>query len=137
VKGEKMGLFKRILGLCATNPPRDAHCWSYSQGRLEVDPERCPELTKPDGAIRLEGKGLPERVLLLHGNDDRFYAFKNRCTHMGRRLDPLAGKPAVRCCSVSKSTFDYEGEKVSGPAKGPLTPYKVFAEEGKLVISVI
>ena len=131
-----MGLLKRIFGICETKPPTDPRCWRYSGGKVEIELERAPELSNPGGAMRLEGKELPERVLIVHGDDGNFYAFKNKCTHMGRRIDPLAGHGAVQCCSVSKSTFNYTGEMISGPAKNPLTSFKVDSEDGKLIILI-
>jgi len=129
-----VGLLKRIFGICETKPPSDAGCWRYSGGKIEIQLERAAELSNRGGAIRLEGRELPERVLILNGDDGNFHAFKNKCTHMGRRIDPVDGHGAVQCCSLSKSTFNYTGEMISGPAKGPLTSFKVESEDGKLII---
>lgn len=132
-----MGIFRRLLGICQTRPPADAGCWAVADGRIEILLDRAPELSRPGGAIRLEGPSLPQRVLVLHGEDGRFHAFPNRCTHLGhRRLDPLAGQTKIRCCSVGRSVFDYEGRNVSGPAPRPLEPLPVQVEGGKLVISL-
>lgn len=131
-----MGILKRILGICETKPPLNAGCWNYSDGKVEVDLSQAPELKEKGASIRLEGGGLPARILVVCGIDGEYYAFKNKCTHFGRRLDPLPGQPQVRCCSVNKSTFDYAGEKVSGPAKGPITRYDVEAKENLLYISM-
>ncbi|MBW1710957.1 MAG: Rieske (2Fe-2S) protein [Deltaproteobacteria bacterium] len=131
-----MGLFKRLFGICETKPPLDDACWDFSEGKVEIDLERASELTNPGGAIRLEGKGLPEKVLVVNGNDGSLHAFHNKCTHGGRRIDPLAQTENIRCCSVSKSTFDYSGQLISGPAKGPLKAYKLETENGKATISI-
>ena len=131
-----MGLFKRILGICETKPPENGDCWKYSEGEIEVELGRVPELSDHGGAIRLEGKNMPKRVLVAYGFDERFHAFENRCTHMGRRIDPVADTEAIRCCSVSRSMFDYTGKLISGPAKGPLTSFKVESKDGKLIISI-
>ena len=85
----------------------------------------------------LEGNGSPERVLVIHGKDGQFHAYKNRCTHFGRRIDPFQETGSLRCCSISKSTFDYDGNVISGAAKKPLTPFKVEQNAGKLTVSVI
>ena len=129
-----MGLLKRIFGICDTRLPADSGCWKFSGSTVEIDLSRAPELEKSGSAIRLEGGGLPERILVLHGNDGSFHAIKNRCTHMWRRIDPVAGESLIRCCSVSKSTFDYEGDVVSGPAKKPLRVFPVKTEDSKLMI---
>lgn len=131
-----MGFFKRLLGICDTRPPADDGCWRYADGRIVVLLDRAPELSKPGGAIRLAGSGLTRRVLVVHGEDGRFVAFPNRCTHAGRRLDPVPGKAEIRCCSIGKSAFDYEGQRLSGLAKQPVRPLKVEQREGELIISV-
>ena len=92
-----MGLFKRILGICETPKPKDPECWSIVGEQVEIDLARAPELGEGQGAIRLEGKGLSERVLVVHGSDGSFHAYRNRCTHMGRRIDPLKGSDRMTC----------------------------------------
>ncbi len=129
-----MSLFKRIFGICETKLPKDMECWKYSDGKVELELVRLSELSTPGGAIRLEGKELPEKVLLIHGSDGNFYAFQNKCTHAGRRIDPLADSANIRCCSISKMTFDYEGKAVSGPVKKSLKTFQVKNEDGKLII---
>jgi nitrite reductase/ring-hydroxylating ferredoxin subunit len=130
-----MGFFKRLLGISATRQPADMGCWQYVKGEITIDLSRAPELTLKGTAIRLEGRHLPVRILVVHGEDGIFYAFKNKCTHSGRRIDLLSGNKQLQCCSVSKSTFDYEGKKVAGPAKGPLVKLKTEVKDGKVVIS--
>jgi nitrite reductase/ring-hydroxylating ferredoxin subunit len=129
-------IFQRILGMCATGKPRNEECWTYEGGAVIVDLAKAPELDERNGAIRLEGKNLPDRVLVIRGDDGSYYAFRNRCAHGKRRLDPVPGAQQVQCCSVGKSTFDYEGSRISGSAKKDITPYKVALEEGKLIIAL-
>jgi nitrite reductase/ring-hydroxylating ferredoxin subunit len=131
-----MGFLKRVLGICRTKPPADPGCWTPGDGKIEVDLARATELGAPGGAMRLEGSGLPARVLVLKAEDGAFHAFVNKCSHAGRRLDPLPGEALVECCSVGKSRYDYAGERVSGSAKKAIKPLWVEAQEGKLVISL-
>ncbi|AOY57606.1 MULTISPECIES: Rieske (2Fe-2S) protein [Desulfococcus] len=131
-----MKLLKRILGICETPQPFDAGGWSYGEGTLTVRLARMPELRRRGGAVRLEGGGLPRRILVIHGTDGAFHAFSNRCTHMGRRLDPLPGEDRLECCSVSKSTFTYAGEPVSGAAKTPIETFSVTTEGDALRIAI-
>jgi nitrite reductase/ring-hydroxylating ferredoxin subunit len=133
----KRNIFQRLFGLCATPRPADEGCWTYSSGRIEIDLSRAPELATPLGAFRLEKRGLPTRVLVIHGEDGLFHAFQNRCRHVGRRLDPVPGTSTVQCCSVNKSTYDYEGNVVSGPVTEGVTAYEVQTDEdGRLVITL-
>ena len=129
-------IFQRILGICATQRPSDEGCWTLEDGKIIVDLARAPELAGRNGAIRLEKKNIPDRLLVIRGDDDGYHAFRNRCAHMKRRLDPVPGTGHVQCCSVNKSTFEYGGKKVSGPAKGDVTTYPVTVEDNKLVITL-
>lgn len=131
-----MSLLKRIFGICETKPPIEPEAWWYTDDRVVLDLKKLPELSEPGNAIRLEGKKLPERILLLYDADGKFHAFQNCCAHMGRRIDPVAGTRNIRCCSVFQSTYDYSGSPISGAAKSPIKTYPVEAENGKLIISL-
>jgi nitrite reductase/ring-hydroxylating ferredoxin subunit len=56
-------------------------------------------------------------VLVIQGDDGEYYAFKNRCTHGKRRLDPMPAIQQVQCCSIGKSTFDYGERRFPGRRK--------------------
>lgn len=132
-----MGFFKRVLGICRTSPPADPGCWKAADGKIEVDLAQAAELGEPGGAMRLEGSGLSDRVLVLKAEDGAVHAFVNKCTHAGRRLDPLPGEAMVECCSVGKSRYDYTGERLSGSAKKAIKPLQVEEQAGKLIISLL
>jgi hypothetical protein len=53
---------------------------------------------------------------------------------MGRKLDPMGRDPILRCCSVSRSTFDYHGNVLSGPAKSIIQVYQCDVRDGVLEI---
>jgi len=130
----RRNLFQRLFGICATRPPADDGAWKVQGREVMVDLNRVPELARPDQAVRLERKGFSDRLLIVHGNDGRHHAFRNRCQHGGRRLDPVPGEEQVQCCSIGRSTYDYSGKVLSGPAKGPLQILPVRTEGGRLVI---
>lgn len=136
IKVLKRGIFKRIFGICATQSPADEGCWSFSKGKVEIDLSRAPELSQPWGAIRLEKKNLPERILVIKDGEGAFHAFRNKCTHMGRRLDPVPDASTVQCCSVGKSTFDYDGNVVKAAKKDSIRVYAVKAENGRLTVEL-
>lgn len=129
-----MGIFKKVFGICETSPPRDSDCWRFRDATIEIDLARAPELSQPGGAIRLEKNGLPKRILVIHGNDSQYHAFSNRCSHMGRRIDPAPGTSQMQCCSISQSTYDYSGTPMKGAAKEPLEKFRVGTVDGKLII---
>ncbi len=84
----------------------------------------------------MEGKNLPERALVIHGDDDKFYAFRNRCRHMGRRLDPVPGTSTVQCSSVGKTTYAYDGKVLYGSAKEPVNTFDLQIDNGKMIITL-
>ena len=124
-----MGLIRRLLGICDTRAPADDTCWEVRDGTIVVDLDKATELRQKGDAVRLEKHGLGrKRVLLVHNNDG-YNAYLNKCTHGGRRLDPLADGESLRCCSMGRTTYDTKGECVSGPGQKPLT--KLDVEQGK------
>lgn len=137
VKFLNRGFFQRILGVSATPKPSNPQCWSFSDGKITIDLKRAAELKKPGGALRLEGDDLPMRMLVIRGDDGKFHAFHNRCTHIGhRRLDPVPGTGTVQCCSVGKSTYTYDGKKVYGPPTGAIATFKIEVEGDRLIVYV-
>ena len=136
MKSLKRNIFQRLFGICATAEPQNGSCWNYADGKITIDLSLAPELEKPGSGIRIESKDCPERVLVVYGDDCQFYAFQNKCQHAGRRMDPVPGERAVQCCSIGKSTYDYEGKVISGRPKGPITAYPVTMTDGKLTIAL-
>ncbi|MDP8206035.1 MAG: Rieske 2Fe-2S domain-containing protein [Candidatus Electryonea clarkiae] len=133
-KSSKRNFFQRMLGKSATKPPEDESCWEYSDGLITVDLIKASELSESDGSISLEGKNLPDRILVIRGDDNDYHAFKNSCAHGKRRLDPVPGAGTVQCCSMGKSTYDYHGKRLAGAAKDDIVIYDVKVEDSKLVI---
>jgi nitrite reductase/ring-hydroxylating ferredoxin subunit len=137
IKFLKRSIYQRLLGISATTKPGLEDCWNYSDGKLIIDLGKASELKIPGGAIRFEGKNLPKRVLVVCGEDGEHRAFHNRCTHFGhRRLDPVPGTDTVQCCSVNKSTYDSNGNKIFGPTPRPITRYSVEKDQEKLIVSI-
>ncbi len=122
-QSNKLGFFKRLFGKCLTKPPADPDCWTFQDGKIIVVIEKAPELTQQSGAVKLEGKSLPVKVLIICGDDGQYYAFHNKCAHGGRELDPVPEAGTVQCCSVGKSIFDYEGKVLAGSAKEGIETY--------------
>jgi len=136
VKPYKRSLFQRLLGKPQTAPPQNPDCWRVEDGKLSIELERAPELSEEYGAIRLEGRDLPRPVLVMRDGKGGYHAFQNRCTHGGRRLDPVPGTETVCCCSMGRSTFGYDGKVVSGAAKDPIKPLGIEVLEKRLRVEV-
>ena len=114
-----VGFFKAILGICRT-PPLDAALWTAEGNQVTIRLDKTAALIPVGGAARLEGKGLVSSVLVVHAGGDEYLAFENRCTHGGRKLDPVAGKEELRCCSVNHSQVRLPGEQAERPGRGLL-----------------
>lgn len=136
VKTYQRNIFQRILGKPMTKAPADAECWHYIAGELVIDLARAPELAEPWGAVNLEGATLPHPVLVMRDGEGMYRAFCNKCGHSGRRLDPVPGADTLCCCSMGKSTFNYAGEVVEGPATSKVMTYPVEQMNGKLIVYV-
>jgi len=135
-KDNKRNIFRTIFGICSTQLPKNDACWTYNDGELVVDMNKTNELLEKGSAIRIEHSNLEERILLVHGDDDRFYAFRNYCTHGKRRLDPVPGAETIQCCSVGKATFNYKGEILRGAAKENIKSFPVVSIKDKIIISL-
>lgn len=134
VKTLKRGFFQRLFGISASKPPRDAGCWSVTDHKLVIDLDRAVELSEPGVGIRLEGDNLGKRVLVFKTGEGKYYAFYNACGHAGRRLDPVPGTDTVQCCSVGKSTYNLNGEVLSGSSTKSVEPLEVEETDGKLIV---
>lgn len=132
----RRSLLQRIRGIPATEPPHDPACWTFADGKVRIDLQRAPELHERSGALRLENPSLPERVLVMLGEDGRYHAYRNACTHGGRCFDPVPNTFTVQCCSLGRSTYDYDGRVLSGPARGCLRSYPVQRTNGTLIVDL-
>ena len=136
VASGKRSMWDRVMGNPITQLPQIEGAWTYAANKLTLDLSKLPEIGDLGGAVRIEGEVLPEPIVIIYGEDGNYYAFKNACTHAGRMIDPVAGTMTLECCSVSGSTFDYQGNVLSGPAEGALTSYPLVVEQEQLVISL-
>jgi nitrite reductase/ring-hydroxylating ferredoxin subunit len=129
-------IFRRLFGISATKPPVDDKCWTFSRGRLTINLDRVPELSRPWGAVRIESANIPARVFVMKDDEGNYRAFRNHCEHAGRRLDPIPGTKTVQCCSVGQSIFNYDGQVITGSAEKPLIIYPVQVVDSKLIIAL-
>ena len=132
----RRNIFQRLFGMCATKLPSNPDCWKSGDGEIVILLKRAPELSEPWGAIRLEGRELPDRLLVFRDEDGQFHALRNRCGHGGRRLDPVPGTETIQCCSIGKTTYGYSGEILSGPAKEQVQTFPAEVRNGNLHIAL-
>jgi nitrite reductase/ring-hydroxylating ferredoxin subunit len=138
VKFLQRSIWQRIFGIPATNKPHDDEGWRFESGQLIISLDRIPELTRAGTAVRFEGKNLPARVLVLFDENKQYQAFHNRCTHFGhRRLDYVPGTETIQCCSVNKSTYTFDGNKIHGPTPKAVQTYPVEINEKELRVQIL
>ena len=133
---ENRNFLDRIAGRPITDLPQISNAWSLQGNSLALDLSKLPELEELGSAVRIEGEVLADPILVVFGDDGDYYAFLNACTHAGRMVDPISGTMTLECCSVNSSTFDYEGNVLSGPAEGALTSYPLSVEDNKLLVDL-
>jgi nitrite reductase/ring-hydroxylating ferredoxin subunit len=131
-----MGILKKIFGICETRKPNDPGCWTYADGLLKIDLNRAGELLKTNSSIRIEGKEIPDRILVIRDETGIFHAYQNKCTHMGRRIDQVPNTSELICCSVMGSLFNAKGEIVSGPGKKNLVKYESFTDGSTMTVII-
>ena len=131
---------KSVLGICETKP-LNPNLWSFEDNQVRVKLSDMPELCEMGKGTYIKGRGLPSAILIVRTQDDQYLAYTDRCTHLGhRKLDPVLGtapgEPILRCSSLSHSTFDCQGNRITGPAKDPLVRHEVELKDGELVITL-
>jgi len=129
-----MGIFHRIFGISET-PKAPGRAWKRKGKEIVVNLDRADELEKPGGSVRLEGMGLKNRILLFKGDDGEFRAFHNKCACAGWRLDHHPGTSTVQCCTLGRSTYDYNGNVLKGSARHAVKTYSVKQDGRKIIIS--
>ncbi len=129
-------ILHRVFGISFTEELENKNSWTYQGGKLSIKLAQIPELSSLGGAVQIDDNLLPEKVLVIHGADGNYYSFKNVCPHAGRKIDVLKGTMNLECCSISESTFDYEGKVLSGPAKESLTSYLLTVDANQLTITL-
>lgn len=87
---------------------------------LRVRDRPAPVLVPPDVPLGLSLRG---DVVLHRGDDGSVRAFAARCTHLGCRLDRIAGGQIV--CPCHGSRFFPDGRVAAGPATRPLSALRV------------
>ena len=136
VKPYKRNFIQRLFGKPQTGSPLNPDCWTFADGQLTIDLAKTPELTENGGGVRFEDARLPKRILVIRGDDGVIRAYLDECKHGGRRLDPVPGAGVICCCSVGKSTYDYEGKVLSGSATENATVLPAEERDGRVVVKV-
>lgn len=101
-------------------------------GRIQLALAQYPELSRPDGAVKLQPESLDHPIYLL-AQGASFVAVSPICTHRGCTVD-VSGARLV--CPCHGSTYDREGRVLKGPAERALTRYAVARQGDALVVDL-
>ena len=132
----RTNMLKRLLCLSMSPPPADPGCFQISGKRLVVDLNRAPEIRPSGGALRIEDERLPDRVLLVHGIEGQFRAYRNRCACGGFRLDPVPREEKIRCTTPMQSAYDSAGRPLSRTVRRNLDVLPVETHEDRIEVDV-
>ena len=116
------------LGACATMAVRQVE---PINGRLELPLIQYPELTAPDGALRVRVPGDQNPIYVLATASQGFTALSPLCTHLGCTVD-IQGASLV--CPCHGSTYNREGAVVRGPAERPLRRYRATVGSDRVLV---
>ena len=119
-----------LLGGCVAMV---THPVPMQAGRIRLELADYPDLTKPNGAIRILPTGTSEPIYVLANDNNEFRALSPICTHRGCTVD-VHGTRLV--CPCHGSTYDRNGAVLRGPAERSLTRYEVSRDGDMLVIEV-
>ena|SRR5687768_7144699 len=108
------------------------HPVPVASGKIQLSLTQYPELSRPDGAVKLQPQGMEDPVYVL-ASGGAFVAVSPICTHRGCTVD-VQGERLV--CPCHGSTYDREGKVLKGPAQRALSQYRVTRTGDVLVIEV-
>ena len=109
-----------------------------NNGEVKISLDDVPKLKEQGYGLKFKvsGPGDEIKIVLVHANDDQFYALENKCTHGGRELEYKADDEIMRCASFGHSKFELDGDMVKGPAKNDLKTFPVTTGQNEVVIKI-
>lgn len=119
-----------ILAGCASLV---THPVPMSAGRVRLSLAAFPDLTRPDGAIKVLPEGMADPIYVLARGNGTFGALSPICTHRGCTVD-VQGDRLV--CPCHGSTYDRDGRVLKGPAQRALDRFPVAQAGDELVIEM-
>jgi cytochrome b6-f complex iron-sulfur subunit len=112
---------------------------AYALGSAEtltVTLDKTPTLADAGSAVKIMDPALPEPLILVHVEGERYVAASLRCTHRGVELEYREEEQTLRCASLGHSEFALDGRRLGGPASRPLKTYPASVANGVLTVSL-
>jgi cytochrome b6-f complex iron-sulfur subunit len=119
-----------LVSACASLAARPV---PVAEGRVRIVLAEHPELTRPDGSLKILPDGASNPLYVLRVDRDRFAVLSPICTHQGCTVD-IQGPRLV--CPCHGSTYDREGRVLRGPAERSLARVGAVLSDGVLVIDL-
>jgi Rieske Fe-S protein len=119
-----------LVSACASLATRPV---PVADGRVRLVLADHPELTRPDGALKILPEGAANPLYVLRLDGDQFAVLSPICTHQGCTVD-IQGPRLV--CPCHGSMYDREGRVLRGPAARSLARVGAVVSGGVLVIDV-
>ncbi|MFC2123596.1 Rieske (2Fe-2S) protein [Bacteroidota bacterium] len=109
-----------------------------NNGEVKILLDDVPKLKEKGYGMKFKVSGPDKEIklVLVHANDDQFYALENKCTHGGRELEYKTDDEIMRCTSFGHSKFELDGDKVKGPADGDVLTFPVSLYQNEMVITI-
>jgi Rieske Fe-S protein len=119
-----------LVSACASLVARPV---PITDGRIRLALADHPELTRPQGAVKVLPDGATNPLYVLRLDDGQFAVISPICTHQGCTVD-IQGPRLV--CPCHGSTYDRQGRVLRGPAQRSLARFTTTVSDGVLVIDV-
>jgi Rieske Fe-S protein len=119
-----------LVSACASLAARPV---PVTDGRVRISLAEHPELTQPQGSLKVLPQGATDPLYVLRLDDGQFAVVSPICTHQGCTVD-IQGPRLV--CPCHGSTYDRQGRVLRGPAERALTRAGVQLSDGVLVIDL-
>jgi cytochrome b6-f complex iron-sulfur subunit len=119
-----------LVSACASLATRPV---PVTDGRVRLVLVEHPELTRPDGALKILPQGASDPVYILRLESGEYAAISPICTHQGCTVD-IQGPRLV--CPCHGSTYDRDGTVLRGPAERALSRFVTALNDGVLVVDV-
>jgi Rieske Fe-S protein len=119
-----------VVSACASLAARPV---PISDGRVRLVLAEHPELTRPDGALKVLPQGATNPLYVLRLEGGQFAVLSPICTHQGCTVD-IQGPRLV--CPCHGSTYDRDGTVLRGPAERALSRFAATVSDGVLVIDM-
>jgi Rieske Fe-S protein len=119
-----------LVSACASLAARPV---PITDGHIRLALSEHPELTRPNGSLKVLPQGATDPLYVLRLDDGQFAVISPICTHQGCTVD-IQGPRLV--CPCHGSTYDREGRVLRGPAQRSLARFTTTAVDGILVIDV-